>query len=83
LVSRNANFSKVPGLVFFNTLRRDAPVADDGYNYIDLGIWKNKEAYDEYKNSVSAEWLPPVEFTRKVVRDTYDGKLCLVSSLGP
>jgi heme-degrading monooxygenase HmoA len=60
-------------------MRRDASKADDGYNYIHMSIWKDKQSYDSFKTIAK-----PLAADLAVARSPafYEGKLALNSARG-
>lgn len=61
-------------------MRRDATKADDGYNYIEMSIWKDKASYDAYKQSATP--IDSLAVARSKSPAFYEGKLALNSVLG-
>lgn len=61
--------------------RRDATKADDGYNYIVSIIWKNQQAYLDWK-AINLSILSDKLNVRKSNFSFYEGKLTLSSTSG-
>mmetsp|Transcript_45525 Transcript_45525/g.87040 ORF Transcript_45525/g.87040 Transcript_45525/m.87040 type:complete len:344 (+) Transcript_45525:162-1193(+) len=49
--NRESKLIDLPGFVNFNMLRRDAPSADDGFNYISCTVWKDRESFNGWRDS--------------------------------
>ena len=95
--NRESTLLEYPGFIYFNMLRRDATKADDGYNYISMTIWENKEAFQNWRNSEKGSHgnaksaSSPSENAsdeKKLAMKPpnaafYEGKLALFSALGP
>lgn len=80
LQSQNLNYNSSGGFIGSLLLRRDATKADDGWNYVEISFWNNREAYKEWKSS-STELLAIAGPSRSSTA-YYEGKLALSSSKG-
>jgi heme-degrading monooxygenase HmoA len=76
------NLKAIPGFVSFYLMRRDASKADDGYNYVALLFWKDKESYLNLHNSDEFGQMKDGFLGSRPVTHYYEGKLTLVSSKG-
>eukprot|EP00607_Mallomonas_marina_P000175 CAMPEP_0182428012 /NCGR_PEP_ID=MMETSP1167-20130531/20954_1 /TAXON_ID=2988 /ORGANISM="Mallomonas Sp, Strain CCMP3275" /LENGTH=286 /DNA_ID=CAMNT_0024610637 /DNA_START=214 /DNA_END=1074 /DNA_ORIENTATION=+ len=92
---RESSLKKYDGFVFFNMMRRDASKADDGYNYMSMTIWKNKEAFEVWKkdqgsshgqSSSESSDKPKIDMKKVIGKPPrpvfYEGKLALMSAEG-
>jgi len=53
--ARESSLEKMDGFLTFLLMRRDALQAEDGYNYSTLTVWKNRAAFDAWREfSVNA-----------------------------
>jgi len=95
--NRESKLLEYPGFIFFNMLRRDATKADDGYNYISMTIWENKDSFQNWRssdktshgssNTASSQPESTSENKRVPMKPPkvafYEGKLALFSAWGP
>lgn len=51
---RQSKLRECDGFVSFYMMRRDAPKADDGYNYISATVWRDRAAFDAWRASQTA-----------------------------
>jgi len=47
--ARESKLKECDGFCNFFMLRRDAPEADDGYNYVSLTVWKDRASFDGWR----------------------------------
>lgn len=50
---RESKLKELPGFVNFNMLRRDAETADDGFNFVSCTVWKDRAAFNHWRESQS------------------------------
>ena len=51
--SRESELTECDGFVFFTMMRRDAPQADDGYNYVSTTVWKDRASFQAWREGAA------------------------------
>lgn len=74
------DYSGSPGFIGSFYQRRDASKSDDGYNYIETSIWKDKASFDLFK--ATDVTILDSSIVGKMKPTFYEGKLALVSQKG-
>jgi len=49
--SRESKLTSCDGFVAFHLMRRDAPEADDGYNFVSTTVWRDMEAFEAWREA--------------------------------
>lgn len=49
--NRDSELNKFDGFVFFTMMRRDASTADDGYNYISMSVWRDRQSFESWQKN--------------------------------
>lgn len=81
--AREKDMSGVPGFVYFNLMRRDAKTADDGFNYVSMSVWKNKESYDNWRSSIGLTSPTPFSGISSLIGGKDSDLNALLSSPNP
>lgn len=69
--NRESELNKYDGFVFFTMMRRDAVSADDGYNYISMSVWKDRQSFETWqKNQDSSHGQRIREESSSVISET-------------
>jgi heme-degrading monooxygenase HmoA len=49
--NRESELKQYAGFVFFTIMRRDASSADDGFNYISMSVWKDRQSFEAWQKT--------------------------------